>query len=74
MATRKHEAIEELDEDRVEYLTREEALAMFDETARRCLNMSGEEFLRRWKADDFEGFDDFEVTHVGILAPLFLEE
>ncbi len=74
MVIRKHAPTEELDEDRVEYLTREEALAMFDETARRHLNMSGEEFLRRWKEYDFEGFEEFEVTHVGILAPLFIEE
>jgi hypothetical protein len=34
-------------------LTYEEGLAVLDLQARRRLNMSGEEFLRRWQADDF---------------------
>lgn len=54
MATRRHDAEDEYDEDRWEYLTHEEALAMFDETARRYMNMSGEEFLHRWETGDFE--------------------
>lgn len=74
MVIRKHEPTEELDEDRVEYLTYEEALTMFDETARRYMNMSGEEFLRRWKDNDFDDPGSSEVMHVGVLAPLFTEE
>lgn len=73
MATRKHEPIEEYDESRWEYLTDEEALAMFDETARRYMNMSGEEFLRRWETGDFEDPDSSDVIHVGIMAPLFVD-
>lgn len=34
-------------------LSYEEGFAVLDGQARRRLNMSGEEFLRRWKANDF---------------------
>lgn len=74
MVSKKHEQEYELDEDRIIHLTYEEALAMFDETARYYLNMSGEEFLRRWKENDFEDPDSVDVAHVGIMAPLFIEE
>lgn len=74
MATRKHILEGDFDDFEFKGLTHEEALAMFDETARRYLNMSGEEFLRRWKTRDFEDPDSFEVIHVSVLAPLFVEE
>jgi hypothetical protein len=74
MATRKHDPQDEYNEDRWEFLTHEEALAMFDETARRYMNMSGEEFLRRWKENDFDDPGSSEVMYVGVLAPLFVKE
>lgn len=74
MVANEHNPDDDLDGIQVVELTYEEALDMFDKTARRLLNMSGEEFLRRWKEDDFEDPDSSEVTHVGILAPLFIEE
>jgi len=49
-------------------LTYEEAFAQFDMAARRRLNMSGEEFLRRWKADDFS--DEFKDEHHSAFAAL----
>lgn len=73
MATRKHEPVEELDEDRTEYLTREEGLAVIDEHARKYLNMSGEEFLQRWETGDFDDPESYEVFRVGILVPLAAE-
>lgn len=43
----------------VQELTREEGIELFDLRARRCFGMSGEEWLRRYDADefDFEGDD-----------------
>ena len=73
MALSKHEH-DDLDDERVEYLSHDEALSVLHNLAQRYLNMSGEEFLRRWKERDFEDPDSFEVTHVGILAPMLLED
>ena len=42
------------DSEHVQELTREEARELFDESARRYLGMSGDEFLRRWHAGDFD--------------------
>ena len=39
---------------RVVELSREEAHKALDRQARRSLNMSGEEFLRHWDANDFD--------------------
>mgnify|MGYP000365484541 CR=1 FL=1 len=52
----------------IRWLTEEEALAEFDISARRRLNMSGEEFLRRWKANDFS--DEFKDEHHSAFAAL----
>lgn len=69
MATRENAPYDEFDESRWEYLTPEEEFAMFDKVARRFMDMSGEEFLRRWKTGDFEDPDSFEVIFVGIRVP-----
>ena len=75
MATREHDQKDEYDETRWVYLTREEEFAIFERAARRYMDMSGEEFLRRWKTGDFEDPDSFEVLHVGIrIPPEFIEE
>ncbi len=65
---------EEYDESRIVYLTREEEFAILDRAARQYLNMSGEEFLRRWKEHDFEDPDSFEVIYVGMRVPPAIEE
>jgi hypothetical protein len=49
--------------------TPEEGRAMLDRAAREELNMSGEEFLRRWDAGDFEDSDDAAITRVAMLIP-----
>jgi hypothetical protein len=56
----------------VRILTHEEAIAHFDEQARHWLGMSGEEFLRRWDADEYagRGCDDFAVEHMRFLIPI----
>ena len=46
-----------------DWLTHEEALALFDADVRRLLGMSTEEFLRRWDAGQF--FDVTEETLFG---------
>jgi hypothetical protein len=43
------------------WLTEEEAFAVLDTQARERLGMSGEEFLRRWRADDFS--EEFKDDH-----------
>jgi hypothetical protein len=52
----------------IRWLTYEEGLAELDVAARRRLNMSGAEFLRRWKADDFS--DEFKDEHHSAFAAL----
>jgi hypothetical protein len=59
-------------------LTYEEGLAVLNLQARKRLNMSGEEFLRRWQADDFT--EEFKDEHhsafvvLSILAAPFLQQ
>ncbi|MDQ3702735.1 MAG: hypothetical protein M3442_17695 [Chloroflexota bacterium] len=52
-------------------VTREEGLAIIDRQARRYLNMSGEEFARRWRAGEFKDDPDQPgMMHVVMLLPL----
>ena len=51
-------------------LSYEEGLAQLDVAARRRLNMSGEEFLRRWRGDEFS--DEFKDEHHSALAVISL--
>lgn len=73
IAARDPDPFYEYDEDRVDYLSHEDVLALLDKQAREYLGMSGEEFLRRWETGDFEDPDSFEVFHVGMLVPLAVE-
>lgn len=42
----------------IAYLSAEEACEVFDYQARKLMNMSGEEFLRRWDAGEYrDSFD-----------------
>lgn len=41
-----------------EILTPDEAFEVFDYQARLLMNMSGEEFLRRWEAHEFDSLVD----------------
>lgn len=52
-------------------VSREEGLAIIDRQARRYLNMSGEEFARRWQAGEFKDDPDRPgLMHVAMLLPL----
>lgn len=56
---------------RIGRLTRTEAHAILDRTARRYLRMSGAEFLRKWAAGEFPDPDsDPNVMEVAMLLPL----
>ena len=65
---------ESLSEFEVSY---EEGRKLFDAEARRHLNMSGEEFVRKWDAGEID-FDDPEthsaIVHVWILLPIIRRE
>ena len=55
---------------RIHRLTSREARQLFDREARRHLNMSGREFLRRWEAGKFDGqADTSAVRRVAMLLP-----
>jgi hypothetical protein len=55
------EPVVQPDEPETEYdLTPEALWRIFDEEARRTLNISGEEFLRRWDAGAYDGDDEDE--------------
>jgi hypothetical protein len=42
---------------------------LFDREARRCCSMSGEEFLRKWDANEFPDPDTIRIMHVAMLIP-----
>lgn len=58
----------------LQYLTTEEVLDVFDSRARRRLNMSGAEFLRRWRDGQYDDSDDPDVVSVTMLLPLIGED
>lgn len=52
-------------------LTAEEARIIFDQEARRCPGLTGEEFIRAWDAGEFDDDPDRpEVMGVAMLLPL----
>ncbi len=62
------------DTGRVQDLTPEEGRKLFDEAARHYLGISGEEFIRKWDAGEFDDPDDRtkhgpEVMSVAMLLP-----
>ena len=59
-------------ENQIHELTDEEAWELFDRSARRYLGISGEEFMRRWDAGEYDDPDDRtknppEVMELGML-------
>ena len=58
------------EDDSIEIMTREEGLALIDRQARKFLGMSGEEFLRRYRAGEIEDPHRLDVARVAILLPL----
>ena len=66
-------ANEQTDDDLppVIWVTPEEDRRMFDEAVRRRLGISGEEFIRRWEAGEYdEVFDQPGFLHIGDLAAM----
>jgi len=57
-------------DDGVQVLNREEWLAIVDRQARRYLNMSGEEFIRAYRAGeiDVDGPDHLNIMRVAMLV------
>jgi hypothetical protein len=53
----------------VKEATRDEGYAMLDRAAKECLNISGEEFLAKWDAGEYEDLDDPVITRVAMLIP-----
>ena len=64
-----YEAETDMTPEKIQVLTQEEALALLDRQARRYLDMSGEEFIRRWQAGEFRDQDRPEVMRVAMLLP-----
>jgi len=48
----------------------EESRKLFDRSARRSLNMSGKEFIRRWEKGAFKNPENPEVMRLAMLMPL----
>lgn len=51
----------------VRYVSREEGVARLDRAARKYLNMSGEEFVRRYRAGEIPDPDRSEVIRLAML-------
>ena len=66
------EEIEENVEDpEIVYLSPEEGCEMFDAAARKIIGMSGEEFIRRWEAGEYDEIaDKAGHRHIWDLAAL----
>jgi hypothetical protein len=54
-----------------QFATSEEGRALFDEAARREMNMSGEECIRRWDRGEFRGIDS-GPEHVKLMRLVML--
>ncbi len=59
----------ETKDGKIRELTLEEGCALLDRQARRYLGISGEEFVRRYKAGEFASSDTPEVMRVAMLLP-----
>lgn len=56
----------------IDWVSGAQAFALFDARARRVLNMSGTEFMEKWKAGKFKNMDSGNcpgVIGVALLAP-----
>ena len=57
-------------ENIIKELTLEEGWELLDKQARKYLNMSGKEFVKKWEAGEFdEDPDQPELMHVAMLLP-----
>ena len=53
----------------VQELTVEEGWALLEDRAQHYLNMSAQEFVRKWDAREFENPDRSEILRVAMLLP-----
>jgi hypothetical protein len=71
MATAPEHVDDEHADDGIRFLDDDEARAQFDRQARRLLGISGEEFLRRYDAGEYNrALDDSEIDNVRALIML----
>lgn len=63
--------IESDNSERSSIMPKEEALAYFEREIQRLLGMSGEEFIRRYDAGEYEGLEDIPETR-NLLRAAFL--
>lgn len=54
----------------IQYLTDKQGTALLDRQARKYLNMSGEEFRRKFEAGTIDDPDRSEVIRVSMILPL----
>ena len=71
MVLRLHEAImAPIDTGTIKELSLEEGRKLLDKQARRYLNMSGDDFIKKWEAGEFDDNPDRpEVMEVAMLLP-----
>ena len=55
--------IDEHTEANVLIATVEQGRELFDQEARKLLGISGEEFLRKWDAGEYDPVTDFDLAH-----------
>jgi hypothetical protein len=59
------------EDDIVEFFTDDEAAALFERMAQHYLNISGEEFLRKWDAREYgDDTDRHGIMDMAMLIPL----
>lgn len=56
--------------DELDVISPEEGRKIFDSAAMTHLNMSGDEFAKRWDAGEFHDVDEPDVMRVAMLLPL----
>jgi len=54
----------------VKYVSRREGAEILDRQAKKYLGMSGDEFVRRYRAGEIEDADRSDVIRVAMLIPL----
>lgn len=58
----------ETTENQIREISKEEGQEMFDREVRRCLGISGKEFMRRWDAGYYDDPDDRSKNGPEIMA------
>lgn len=60
----------EPDTPEVDYISRAEGREILERAARRHLDMSADDFIKRWDAGEYDDADDPSVVRVSMLLPL----